>query len=389
MANAIDDHGASAAHATRQSTANGKDKLPSQEDLATTFQKMLEDFRTSGAIKVDGGDGDDTIDAEGWKVRVDGGKGDDTINAWGYDVRVQGGAGNDIINVRRATPPDSYYHHTPTDHFCFDKHYHSLPAAQSSGGDGDDVINSEGFSRAKGGAGNDTIHIGGGSAFGGSGDDFITSNGGSAHLNGGAGNDKMVATGMININSSISGGAGDDEIYASGSHITMFGGTGDDAITLDGTDDRGVLFMDRYGHAGVNTDMRSFIDAGQGDDAITLVKDAKALICYFKDSGHDTLEGANEESTIKFGPGLTFESAAFSSRGEDMVVTFDDSEGSLTIKNYLDQGVAMMEFADGRVLDASTAITYAGGDPDAYRADDGMTPASTTPETSDPSDPDD
>ena len=348
------------------------------------FAQYLENFRKHGAAtKVDGGDGDDTIDAEGWHVRVDGGKGNDTINARGFDVWVKGGEGDDVINARGATSPGSHCGHSPMGHFREHFHRHSIPAVRSSGGDGDDIINSEGFSWVRGGAGNDTIHIGGGSALGGSGDDFITNTGGSAALSGGAGNDKIVSTGMININSSINGGAGDDEIYASGSHITIFGGTGNDTITLDGTDDRGVVFMDPHGHVGVNTELRSFINAGLGDDQISLVKDAKAEIAYFKDSGHDSLEGASERSTVRFGPGLTFETAAFSSQGDDLVIAFAESEGSLTIKNYAQQGVPMLEFAGGRILDASTTIAYAGGDPDAYRGDDGpSTSASSDPEES-------
>ena len=50
-------------------------------------------------------------------------------------------------------------------------------------------------------------------------------------------------------------------------------------------------------------------------------------------------------------------------------VTGEDG-GSVTFKDYQTQGVPRIEFNDGRVLDASSTIAYAGGDPDAYVAND-------------------
>lgn len=379
MSSAIDE----TAHAHGSNHANDtQKKSKAHASAAEAFSKILDGYRNYGLVEINGGDGDDLINADGWDVRVSGGAGNDTINASGYSVRVDGGAGDDVIN---AHGKGGYLHHghhmhcgIPAFPFLLHPHCHSIPAVLTEGGEGNDTINSSGFSNASGGEGDDIIHIGGGLARGGSGDDIITSNGGSAMLSGGAGNDTIVATGMININSNISGGAGDDDIYASGSRIFISGGTGDDAITLDGTDDRGVAFMDRFGHFGTNHALRSFIDGGIGDDTIRLVKDAKANIGFFAGNGHDTIEGATETSTVRFGPGLTFESATFSTSGDDLTIAFAGTEDSVTFKKYADKGMAMLEFADGRMVDASSAIAYAGGNPDAYTADDGGGEATST-----------
>jgi len=137
-------------------------------------------------------------------------------------------------------------------------------------------------------------------------------------------------------------------------------------------------------HLGHNLESgRSTVNGGMGDDNLTITNGATAVVEYFAGDGHDTLEGANEASVLKFGPGLTFEAASFSTQDGNLTIAFADSDGSVTLNNYLDQGVPMIEFSGGRILDASTTIAKAGGDANAYRADNGVAAKPSSEEQSD------
>ncbi|MBL4614580.1 MAG: hypothetical protein JKY27_06880, partial [Magnetovibrio sp.] len=86
--------------------AKGKGKEDSAGDI---FSNYLDNFRHHGSVaEIYGGDGDDTISAQGDYVRVNGGSGNDVINAIGHDVRVYGGAGDDVINVQGNADWDHY-----------------------------------------------------------------------------------------------------------------------------------------------------------------------------------------------------------------------------------------------------------------------------------------
>jgi len=182
-------------------------------------------YSTAGADSVNGGDGDDNIDAGGsvFAVRLDGGAGHDTLYA-GFVTggsggnTLSGGTGNDLLQV-------------------------GPYGSNSLSGDG-------GNDSLEGGAGNDTLSggIGSDSLIGGNGNDFyfvddtsdqiieLTGRGADTiissvsfsspgqvealqiaagvtgiTLTGGAGNDMLVGNGLAN---NINGGAGDDVILA-------------------------------------------------------------------------------------------------------------------------------------------------------------------------------
>lgn len=342
------------------------------------FMRLLDAYRTHGVVKVDGDEGDDEITAEGWAVSADGGDGNDTLDLSGYYIHAKGGQGDDKINVSAPTLPEGYFHDPrhliqhpmhPESHHPH-AHHHPYMAARVYGGQGDDTIKGAGFTWAWGGDGSDDITVGGGRAIGGSGDDVLTNTGGRVELYGGAGNDTLKSTGKMSVNSRLFGGAGDDTIHASGTHALVHGGTGDDEMTLDGTDDTGVWhFSSEHGIHPVS-EGRSELQGGVGDDGMTLINGAEAIIRYNAGDGHDVLQGARETSTLAFGSDLNLHDAVFSTAGDDLTVAFPKHDGSVTFKNYMDSGVPMMEFSDGTIVDASTAIHYAGGDADQYRADD-------------------
>lgn len=377
MSNAINE--TPNAHATQGvSKDSQKNGLDGGAGVVSRFFEYLEAFRAHGAIEIDGEEGDDQITAEGWAVRIDGGEGHDTIDASGYYIHVTGGQGDDKIHVSAPTLPDDFFHDPrhliqhpmhPESHHP-QAHHHPYAAARAYGGQGNDTIKGDGFTFGWGGAGDDSISIGGGRAIGGSGNDTLTNTGGSAELHGGAGDDVLSSTGKISVNSRLFGGAGDDILHASGSHAQLYGGTGDDQITLDGTDDTGFWHYSRHCGRHPVAEGLSEIQGGTGNDAISLTNDAEAMIRYNRGDGHDTINGARETTTVKFGSELRLQDALFTISGDDLTIAFPDHDGSLTFQNYPSDGLPMMAFSDGTIVDASTAIQYAGGDPENYHADD-------------------
>ena len=399
MSNDIHDQTTSTAAAAQNT--HHHDKAKDKSNTADAFSKMLDGFRSNGVVDIDGGEGDDVINAKGEFVHVNGGAGDDVINVEStphyhppHFVTL-----HEIQHMREIHRHIQAHHHDHHDHHGHHGfgmrpgvigtgggHMDRTPASLVSGGDGNDKITTNGVTLARGGSGDDTMDIGGGTAYGGTGNDTIT-NKGSADLYGGAGDDVIRSVGMMNINSNISGGAGDDEIMASGSQLSVDGGTGNDKITLDGEHQHDLLrpnvVFDHHGHhvhLGHGPESGSAVlKGGMGDDAITITNEATATIEYFKGDGHDTLSGANEASVLKLGQGLTFEGTTFVVDGNNLAISFPDAEGSVTILDYATQGVPMVAFASGRTLDASTTIALAGGNPDAYKADDGAAAKSSAP----------
>jgi len=360
-------------------TSSGNDNASatgSESDSTSEFMKLLQSFRQMGPdlsalaeitsgdgndevnasaqkVRIDSGTGSDTVDAVGYDVAVNGGDGDDTINAAGYKVVVKGGAGNDVINAGSIAPRRG-----------------PIPLGQVSGGDGDDIIHTSGLmGYVNGGAGNDTIHASDSSlieAFGGTGDDTIIADRGGLNLYGGAGNDTIVSRGNL-FHGNVFGGAGDDTATISGRGVEAYGGTGDDDLTLE---DAESLIGYKLTEDGPKQalEFRSIVNGGIGDDNITL-NGSYGDIQYYAGDGNDTITGADERSVLNLGPGLSFEDTTFSAEGNDLKMAFADG-GSITFKDYQSKGLPRIQYDGGRLLDASTTIAYAGGDPDAYTAND-------------------
>ena len=340
---------------------------------ANDFLSFLQSFRNLGAsadissgdgnddvtaaaktVTVDAGAGDDTVTAAGYDVAVNGGDGNDTINAFGYKVAVKGGAGDDVIHAASYVPK-----HGP------------IPLGQISGGDGNDEIDLQGLTGyVNGGAGNDVIHASDSSvieAYGGTGDDTIIAEKGGSNLFGGAGSDTIVSRGNL-FHGNVFGGAGNDDVTISGHAVEAYGGTGDDNLTLDNAVSI-IGYQDTEDGFVPKTEFRSIAEGGLGDDSLTFTNGSFGNIQYNAGDGNDTVTGADERSVLKLGKGLAFENTTFATSGNDLTVSFQDG-GSITFKDYQTKGLPRIQFDDGRQLDASTTIAYAGGDPNAYAAND-------------------
>lgn len=175
----------------------------------------------------------------------------------------------------------------------------------------------------------DTANI----AAGGNGDDFIIGETGADYIFGDSGNDRITAN---DGNDVIFGGSGNDSLFGETGNDCISGGNGDDYISGGDGDD----IID----AGSGND---FIDGGNGND--TYIFKAGYGTDYIMDS-----EGAN---TIMFGDGFTADGIkAYRSDWNDILITFDGSEDTLTIKNYCISKEARnftLVFADGTVVEAA------------------------------------
>lgn len=170
-------------------------------------------------------------------------------------------------------------------------------------------------------------------AAGGNGDDFIIGGAGSDYIFGDSGNDRIIAN---DGNDVIFGGSGNDSLFGEAGNDCISGGNGDDYINGGDRDD----IID----AGSGND---FIDGGNGNDTYIFKSG------YGADSIMDS-EGAN---IIMFGDGFTADGIkAYRSNWNDILITFDGFEYTLTIKNYCISKEARnftLVFADGTVVEAT------------------------------------
>lgn len=182
---------------------------------------------------------------------------------------------------------------------------------------GDYLPNNNGAGIIAAGAGNDFI-IGTSSdeyIFGDSGDDRITAGAGDDVIFGGSGNDSLFGEDGNDI---IFGGSGDDVI---------FGGAGDDIIAGQSGDD--------------------YMDGGAGDDT------------YFFNigDGKDSIMDSEGNNRIIFGDGIeSSKIKAYRHNWNDLLITFEGIDDTLTIKNYcVNENARNFEliFADGTVVHAT------------------------------------
>ncbi|QGP78033.1 beta strand repeat-containing protein [Sphingobium sp. CAP-1] len=222
--------------------------------------------RSSGSITVGGGDisgidalaylmgsrFDDNIVSIGSfdasRSRLYGNDGNDVIVSDAYSILVSGGAGDDIINAQASPSNFTAY-----------------------GDDGDDLMRMAYSAVAQGGAGDDHI-IGGYQAFGGDGDDWLEVDPFSRSegwMMGEAGNDLIVGQDGVSY---LFGGSGADRLYGNGGNDFMqsAGGPASDHLL---TVDRGTEQDSLYGGAG-DDDLRigygDIVDGGDGWDILDL-----------------------------------------------------------------------------------------------------------------------
>ncbi|WP_425409694.1 cadherin domain-containing protein [Hyphococcus sp.] len=277
------------------------------------------DMAASSVERVDGGAGDDHLDASGMTDRATqiGGGGDDTLT---------GGSGNDV----------------------------------QRGGDGEDIIN--------GGGGNDNIdgNAGADELYGGAGDDVIYADADDTVIDGGDGSDRVIVRGdggvSIDMAASsverVDGGAGDDHLDASGmtDRATQIGGGGDDTLTGGSGNDvqRGGDGEDIITGGDGNDNIRGdagddTISGGAGDDYM-VGGDGSDVFVYEMGDGSDRVYGGagggwtdsiqlseGDSPLGEFGVDWTIEltEGSIISSDEDGLTFSDDADGVITFNDGL------------------------------------------------------
>jgi Ca2+-binding RTX toxin-like protein len=228
-------------------------------------------------VFMDGGPGDDYLQAGGGDAVLLGGAGNDKlIGGWGDD-ELRGGSGNDYLSGGWGD----------------DQLYGGAGDDKLVGGDGDDVI--------RGGSGNDYLDGGSGNdqLYGGTGDDRLYGGSGNDVLRGGDGNDYLDGS---SGNDQLFGGSGDDRLYGGSGNDVLRGGRGNDYLSGDSGNDQlfGGLDDDKL-DGGSGDDIlkgragNDWLIGGSGSDQLFGGSGDDKLI---GGSGHDILEGGQGDDTL-------------------------------------------------------------------------------------------
>ena len=229
-------------------------------------------------VVVNGDNGDDIVSASGKRIgvvrlRLEGGNGDDTLTGsldadtlWGGDGndRIRGGDGNDI--AVGGLGDDDIDGQDDDDILLGNEGNDTLNGSDGddslSGHDGDDTLN--------GGNGHDSLE-------GGDGDDTLSGKQGDDSLAGDAGMDKLY--GGIG-DDYLNGGLNEDSLYGNYGDDTIGGGHGHDLISGSQGDD--------------------IINGGDGNDTIDGGEGADGISGH---DGHDQTNGGGQDDTIIGGDG--------------------------------------------------------------------------------------
>lgn len=242
-----------------------------------TFPRM-----SVARIEFNGGISDDTFSAVGMTIPVValGHDGHDSLTGGAARNSIDGGDGDDII---QAAGPSSFY-----GQFGDDRITGGDGADYIDGGDGNDVINAGGGDdEVDGGAGNDTID-------GGAGVDVLRGFVGMDDLRGGTHNDVLEGgPGLDRLqgdqgDDTLRGGDERDVIHGNSGSDTIEGGNGDDLI-LGGAENDAI-----FGGAGLDT-----IDGETGDDRIEGGSEDDTIQGGV---GRDIVEGGDGADTLRGGP---------------------------------------------------------------------------------------
>ncbi len=275
------------------------------------------------SLLIDGGNGNDTIDAMGSNIgsvalQIMGGVGADTLGGGPSNDRISGGEGDDSIVGRNGR----------------DTLFGNDGADTINGGADNDVIN--------GGANNDTI-------IGETGDDRIDGGLDSDDINGGDGNDTLMGNFGDDL---LNGMAGNDSLLGGSGQDMMLGGAGMD--TLDGGRNNDTL----RGQAGNDT-----LRGNHGDDLLEGDDGNDELV---GGDGNDTIRGSNGNDGIAGGDGddlLIGGTGEDTIQGEDGDDTLRGGGGKDTLVG--DQGIDVLNGNGGTDL----GVTGEGIDPTPIRVE--------------------
>jgi Ca2+-binding RTX toxin-like protein len=252
-----------------------------------------------GRIAINGGAGNDILTGTDGGDTLNGGDGDDMINGGGGDDTMDGGSGNDWMSGDAGN--DVLRGSFGNDTLSGSEGNDSL-----DGGRSNDVLNGEaGDDSLTGGHGDDVLSGGAGmdSLSGSSGDDVLDGGDQDDFINGGTDQD------------SILGGDGNDTLRGSDGNDTIFGGAGDDAV--NGGDGNDSIDGDDGNDALNGGDGNDSILGDQGNDTITGM------------DGNDVLIGAAGIDLILGGDGDDVITSNGSKGGKDTVA---GGEGNDTLR---------------------------------------------------------
>jgi trimeric autotransporter adhesin len=294
---------------------------------------------------IDGGAGNDDIDAGGNADFARGGTGDDKIRGAGNDDTLLGDDGADIIYG------DGFDNgQTAIEVTLLSQH----GADFIDGGSGNDFLYGQGGAdTVYGGLGSDQLvgddpDTGAGDDYldGEDGDDSIFGGAGNDTVFGGADNDQLVGDGAggdasLDGEDFLDGGAGADTLFGSGGNDVLLGGDGDDSLSGDGAPTPGTTSDD------------DVLDGGAGNDTLFGGRGSDLLIGGV---GNDSMDGDGPDVPAA----LTGDDTLDGGEGDDVI---RGSGGNDTL-----QGGAGIDFlfggSDDDVLDG-------GEDDDQLAGDDG------------------
>ena len=301
---------------------------------------------TPNGIKVDGGNGNDTITGSPtYGDSLIGGDGADVLNGQGGNDTLDGGDGNDLITgsdgddsligedgsdtISGDNGNDTIFGGNHNDNINGGAGDDNIDAGQSNdtvlGGAGNDTINgSDGRDSLSGEAGFDSI-LGGGdidTLSGGADNDTLNGQAGNDVLNGddgddsilgGAGNDSV--SGNLG-NDFVNGEAGNDTVNGNEGDDTLFGGNGNDILRGDGTAaGDSAAGNDRISGQGGNDTLlggggADTLDGGSGNDTVDSADPTpEAAPVTISVVGGSIVEGNAGTSTLTFT--LTLSQASF------------------------------------------------------------------------------
>lgn len=220
-------------------------------------------------------------------ITIDSGDGNDTIESYGSYVSINGGTGNNSIENKNG---DNVTINTNSgDNYILN----SLGSnVEITAGDGNNYIFNDGYYEYKG--------------------KLLTAE--NVAIISGAGNDSIGSENMNHV--TIDSGAGDDNIYYS---TYLLDNVHD--IIINAGDGNDTIGGSPYVSRGENIT----INAGKGDDYISVVNDKNVLIQYKGGDGNDTVYGLNADDTLQIS-GAKYTTIA---SGEDLIFTV--GSGKITV----------------------------------------------------------
>lgn len=254
----------------------------------------------AGADSIFGEAGDDMVFGQGASDDVvSGGTGDDTLDGGPGPSTLVESADGDFTLVSGSVAGEG----TLTGNVTGTDILVGIERAQLTGGDGNNTIDTSGFTgpvTLDGGAGDDVLTGGDGGATitGGAGQDTITGGTGNDDLRGGGDDDQIAGGAGLDVlfgdggNDSLDGGDGDDTLNGSAGSDTLNGAGGDDV--LNGNGGSGDVLT-----GGIGNDT---LDGGDGDDRVSESADTDFVLT---DSSLISAATGNDELTSIEGGILT------------------------------------------------------------------------------------